>query len=82
VEIFLHKKAKKFLENTDLVTAKRVKAALIGLLETPPVGDIVPLKGRKPFLRLRAGDYRAIFCKEGDIIEIVKIESRGDVYKD
>jgi mRNA interferase RelE/StbE len=82
LEIFLHKQAQKFIENSAPVLGKRMKEALKGLLNDPPTGDIVPLKGRPPFMRLRIGNFRAIFCKNGDIIEVVKIAPRGDVYKD
>lgn len=44
--------------------------------------DIKKLEGREG-LRLRIGGYRAIYRKLNDImiIDVVKIGSRGDVYK-
>ena len=44
--------------------------------------DIDILKGRKGF-RLRVGQYRVIYTRQDDqlIIEVVKIRSRGDIYK-
>lgn len=44
--------------------------------------SIKPLQGQEGF-RLRIGDYRAIYTVEADrlIIEVIKIGSRGDIYK-
>ena len=40
------------------------------------------LKGRQGF-RLRVGQYRVIYTRQDDqlILEVVKIRSRGDIYK-
>ena len=40
------------------------------------------LKGRKGF-RLKVGQYRVIYTRQEDqlIIEVVKVRSRGDIYK-
>ena len=47
-----------------------------------PSLDIDILKGRKGF-RLRVGQYRVIYTRQDDqlIIEVVKVRSRGDIYK-
>jgi mRNA interferase RelE/StbE len=54
------------------------------LAEDPdnPELDTAVLKGRLGW-RLRIGKYRVIYTRHDDIliIEIVKIRSRGDVYK-
>ena len=44
--------------------------------------DIDILKGRKGF-RSRVGQYRVIYTRQEDqrIIEVVKVRSRGDIYK-
>jgi len=44
--------------------------------------DIDKLKARKGY-RLRVGQYRIIYTRHEDqlIIEVVKIRSRGDIYK-
>jgi len=51
--------------------------------ELPGKGDIRKLKGQvtKNTHRLRVGKHRIIFVREGDEIKIVKIDTRGDVYK-
>jgi mRNA interferase RelE/StbE len=40
------------------------------------------LKGRQGF-RLRVGQYRVIYTRQDDqlILEVVKVRSRGDIYK-
>ena len=47
-----------------------------------PALDIETLKGREGF-RLRVGRYRIIYTRQDNllIIEVVKIRTRGDVYK-
>jgi mRNA interferase RelE/StbE len=81
MEIRLSKPAYKYLQNLDNITEKRIRDALENLKENPPKGDIKPYKGRPKFFRLRIGKYRAIFCIKNDIINIVDIDSRGQVYK-
>ena len=45
--------------------------------------DIVVMQGYKNVYRLRIGQYRAIFtvAKEIKILKVMKIDSRGDVYR-
>ena len=47
-----------------------------------PTPDIEKLKGSEEY-RLRVGQYRIIYTRYDDelIIEVVKIRSRGDIYK-
>lgn len=58
----------------------RLVAAIGGL---PDKGDIRKLKGQvlKNAYRLRVGRHRIIFVWEDDGIKILKIDTRGDVYK-
>jgi mRNA interferase RelE/StbE len=43
-------------------------------------GDVVALQGVAGF-RLRAGDWRAIFTLEGDVILIHAVGNRREIYK-
>jgi len=47
-----------------------------------PSHDIDVLKGREGF-RLRVGPYRILYLRQDDqlVIEVVKVRSRGDIYK-
>lgn len=80
------KHAAKFISKQDRPTKLRIKAAIEGLTQTPPIGDIKTLQGytdgRK---RLRVGKYRVIYnYLDKDNIEVLyifDIDSRGDIYK-
>jgi len=75
---FLYKQPKK--------DAERIREAISKLKKNPPEGDIKPLQGysdgRK---RLKLSSWRVIFrnTKEGEIevILIIDIGNRGDIYK-
>lgn len=63
---------------------KDISRKIFGAVEKlPKEGDIIKLKGKKvkSIYRLRAGKYRIIFSWEKDLIKVVKIDTRGDVYK-
>ena len=86
LKIEYSKKAVKFINSMDTTTKKRIKAGIEGLTKEPPQGDIKRLQGysdgRK---RLRIGKYRIIYNYYGDnvieILQIMDIDSRGDIYK-
>ncbi len=46
-----------------------------------PYGDIKKLQGRGGY-RLRVGDFRIIFDSDGNVILIIRIDSRGQIYKE
>ena len=64
----------------------RIRTAIQGLAKSPPEGDILPLQGysdgRK---RLRVGGWRVIYRCDRDgeleVLLIIDIGNRGDVYK-
>ena len=76
----------KFLSKLDPKSVKRIRDAIRGLTQTPPIGDIKPMQGysdnRK---RLRVGAWRIIYKygheNEIDILLIIDIGNRGDIYK-
>ncbi len=80
------KKAAKYIAGLDRPTKQRIKKAIEGLLQLPPQGDIKTLQGfsdnRK---RLRVGKYRIVYlnCQNGEIeiLYIINVDSRGDIYK-
>ena len=59
----------------------RIALNIITRLEKIPQGDIKPLLGRKGEYRLWVGKYRIVFFQEDESIYVVKIDTRGDVYK-
>lgn len=70
------KQAIKFLNKQDKPTKLRIVDAINRL----PSGDVKKLQGIDGY-RLRVGDFRVIFDKNGDIIYIEKIDNRGQVYR-
>lgn len=70
------KQAAKFLARQELSVRRRINNAI----ETLPAGDVKKLRGQ-PYYRLRVGDFRILFDRDGNVIEVVKIDSCGQVYK-
>lgn len=77
MQINYSKQAEKFLKKQTEATRNRIRNAIHNL----PSGDVKKLQGREGY-RLRIGDYRVIFDKNGNIIYIERIENRGQVYKE
>ncbi len=78
--IIFSKDVLKTIKTYDNKTRERILAAIDGI----PLGDIKKLKGNylPPIFRLRVGKYRALYYMDDDgTIRIIKIDSRGDVYK-
>ncbi len=73
------KNAYKSLQEYDKSTRRRIVEAINNI----PKGDIKRLKGQKniPLYRLRIGKYRVIYKTDNTDILIVKIDTRGDIYK-
>ncbi|MEZ3506273.1 MAG: type II toxin-antitoxin system RelE/ParE family toxin [Lachnospiraceae bacterium] len=71
------KQAEKFLKKQTKSTRDRIRSAIHAL----PAGDIKKLKGRDGY-RLRIGDFRVIFDRDGNIIYIERIDNRGQIYKE
>ena len=76
LEIRYSKQAAKFLKKQ----TKETQTRIINAVNNIPYGDIKKLTGTN-FYRLRIGDYRVIFDNLGNIIEVLKINNRGEIYK-
>lgn len=81
MNIIYKKSALKFLKTTDKSTRENILASIEGLTKIPPEGDIKILQGRKSEYRLRVGKYRIIYELQNDILTLIDIGSRGDIYK-
>jgi mRNA interferase RelE/StbE len=82
-KIIYRKTAAKALLKLPAKVAEQFKQAFEHLAtDDESLLDIKKLEGREGF-RLRIGSYRAIYRKLNDvmIIEIIKVGSRGDIYK-
>jgi mRNA interferase RelE/StbE len=63
---------------------RSVVLKIIEAIEKLPFeGDINKLKGKKVknIYRLRIGKFRVIYSLGKEVIKIIKIDTRGDVYK-
>ena len=79
-----HKQALKILAKMPSGIAVHIRTELVAISDNPSTyqGDWKPLSGT-PFWRLRVGGWRAI-CEFRDnelILLVLKIGSRGDIYK-
>ena len=84
-EIELSRKAAKFYQKADAITARRLNAAFDHLAEAPfNHNNIKPLCGElQGSYRLRIGNIRVIYSVDDNskIVYIEVIGFRGDVYK-
>ena len=73
------KHAEKFILSQGKSTALRIYNAV----EQLPSGDVKRLYGQMnpPLQRLRVGTYRVIFYQEQGVVTVVKVDTRGDIYK-
>lgn len=76
MKIQYSKQAVKFLGKQDKIIQKRIINAINNL----PNGDVLKLQGRSGY-RLRVGSFRIVFDKYGNILYIIDIDNRGQVYK-
>lgn len=63
---------------------KKARASIVeAIAGLPDRGDIQKLKGQtlKNVYRLRVGEYRIVYLRDGEEIRILKIETRGHIYK-
>lgn len=77
MEIRYSKRALKYLKKLH----KPKRNQIIEAINMLPSGDIKPMKGEDNLYRLRVNDYRVLFSRDGVIIMITKIGSRGDIYQ-
>ena len=77
MQINYSKQAIKFLKKQDRTSQERILKAINSL----PAGDVNKLQGTSSKYRLRVGDIRVIFDKQGNILYIERINNRGEVYK-
>ena len=85
MEIRYSKAAVKAINAMDKATKARIHAGILGLTKKPQ-GDIKPMQGYNDGRhRLRVGKYRIIYKYgleiELEILHIIDIGSRGDIYK-
>jgi mRNA-degrading endonuclease RelE of RelBE toxin-antitoxin system len=80
MKVLLHRSADKYLNRLQPADRDRFDAAFADLEKEPPEGDIRPYEGSPGVLRLRIGNYRAIFKFVENRILVTHIEPRGQAY--
>ena len=62
---------------------RKLQEKLYRAIQNLPEGDVKRLSGNDipPIYRLRVSKYRVLFHMEEEYIRILKVDSRGDVYK-
>jgi len=80
MKFFYSKTSLRYLQKLEKDISRKIIAAIEKL---PEEGDITKIKGKKVkhIYRLRVGKYRILFSWERELIKVIKIDTRGDVYK-
>jgi len=78
-KIIWDEKAHDSLNKLEPIISRRILKKVDELSENPFSKDIKKLKGRDDF-RLRVGDYRIILFIEQNIIQILKVGHRKNIY--
>ena len=81
MQVFLHRRATKYLDSLNEPCKGQITAALLDLEEEPPKGNIRPLKGQPGRFRLTIGNYRALFHIQNNYIVVSHVAPRGQAYK-
>lgn len=77
------KDAAKALRRMPANTARTIQAKIAQYAADPAslANNVKALKGEEGVYRLRVGDWRVLFTEAGEILAILKIAPRGDVYE-
>jgi mRNA interferase RelE/StbE len=80
MKIYYSKTSLKFLQKLDKNVCQKIVRSIDKL---PDEGDIAKLRGKKikNLFRLRIGKHRVLDVLEKESIKIVKLDTRGDIYK-
>ena len=80
MKVLLHRLAKKYLNRLQPDDRDHFNAAFTALEKEPPEGDITQYEGNSGVLRLKVGNYGALFKFVDNSIFITHIEPRGQAY--
>lgn len=83
IKITYSKQAAKTLKRMPANTAKRIRAKIKACAEDPESqkNNVSKLQNR-PGYKLRVGDWRVIFNRDGNVLAILAIGPRGGIYED
>ncbi|PHS30904.1 MAG: hypothetical protein COA92_09105 [Sulfurovum sp.] len=62
---------------------KKLREKIFNAIQNLPDGDVKRLTGNEipPIYRIRISKYRILFHMNEEEIQILKVDSRGDIYK-
>ena len=78
-QILYEKEALKELDKLEPSISRRIIKKIEDMSENPSSCDIKKLKGSNDY-RLRVGNYRIIFVFDKDLIKIIKVGHRQQIY--
>jgi mRNA interferase RelE/StbE len=83
LEIVFYRRAQKELQGLPKADRDRVLERLEGFAADPgnPRHAVIALVGEKPACRLRVGDWRVLFDRVGDRIEVRGVRHRREAYR-
>ncbi len=75
--------ARRALERLDGPARKTVERMIGALADDPRPPGVKPVKGHRPYLRVRSGDYRVIFYVDdaARLVRVMVAGNRRDVYR-
>lgn len=73
----------KTFEKKFLKYDRKLQEKIFSAIQSLPHGDIKKLTGNEvpPIYRIRVSKYRILFHMNEDEIQVLKVDSRGDIYK-
>ena len=74
--------AEKQLSKLPPATAKQIIISLSQFIFQPQKANLKKLKGYKNTWRIRVGNYRALFKIENNLVIVIKVGHRKDIYKE
>jgi mRNA interferase RelE/StbE len=82
-EVRISKETNRYISRLEEKRRKALLGVLNGFEKNPFIGDIKPIKGRHGTYRRRVGAYRIIYSVdyEAHVVKVLKIGTRGDIYK-
>jgi len=82
--IDIRPRARRSLRQLDTPARKAIANAIDDLASEPRPADVTALKGHKPWLRTRVGDYRIIYAVDdrARLVMVAAIGHRRQVYRD
>jgi len=78
-QVSYEKEVLKELEKLEPSISRRIIKKIEEMSENPSLCDIKKLRASEDY-RLRVGDYRIIFIFDGDLIKILKVGHRQQIY--